>query len=148
MDELKQWLEEVKEEAEGEMYEAAAEGYGAYYEIITTQGTGWEWAQKWWRPESIPAPYTRRASPVGTSSEGSTPGRVMSGYMRDSLDVNFGAGFAEVGFLSGFAMYFEDQELGFYNDEAEVHVDGMGAQASVHMVIDDSLERKGWRKRG
>lgn len=138
---LSESIKEVEDAAENDLIAAAEEGGQAYHEIITTRGTGNEWARKWWKTDP-----PRHGSPYGSpNSFGDTPGRVHTGHMRDSQGVTLGDKFAEVGFVNGYDDYFEEQEVGFVTQEG-YSVEGMAAQADVHMVIDNSLEGNGWRK--
>lgn len=135
MDDVTKWLETQLEASEAqayeEMIESAADGYDAWRTVIETSHTGMEWSKKWWKTDP--------------ERKGSFDGRIWTGTMIDSVEIHPAGNSVEVGFVSGFQPYFEDQEVGFETPEG-VPVEGMHAQAVTHMVIDDALMGKGWKK--
>lgn len=136
-------VDKIERQSEDEMVEAASEGYEAWKSGIETEGTGnGIWHEGWWKEN----PFRNESPYNGEGSDGSHSGRVHTGKMRDSVTFRRGDKSAELGFISNFEDYFKHQEVGFYNAEAGVTVEGMGVQAQVHSVIDDSLVGNGWEK--
>lgn len=102
------------------MSDVVTHGAERMKEMIETRGTGKKWVADWsnW--------------PHGKSGrDGSYPGRVASGQMRDDVKDNVEVGARKVsgafGWVDGTETYYLAQELGFHHAITGSHVDGMHA---------------------
>lgn len=102
--------------------ELAEEGRDKMKELIETGGTGVSWER---------SHYAKDSEKSGRLRGGSSPGRVNTGNMRDSVSVRFeGQGSKKIGafgWIRNFENYFGYQDNGFYHVLAGRTVEGMHA---------------------
>lgn len=131
-------LEDTKEQVFEAVEKAGDEGVESMRETIRTQGAQPQWQGDWTgfqRREGKPLRY------------GSTPGRVHTGNMIDSVDKSVkkeeNSIRVEFGWINQgrFEEYFMHQEHGFRNVLAGVNVEGMHALANGALVAQTELER-------
>lgn len=121
----------------GLQIELAEEGRDKMKELIETGGTGVSWQR---------SHYAKDSEKSGRLRGGSSPGRVNTGNMRDSVSVRFeGQGSKKIGafgWIRNFENYFGYQDNGFYHVLAGRTVQGMHAlRDSRRYVVNQVLPK-------
>lgn len=134
---------EIMAASEDLQIELATIGRDKMVEYIETRGTGARW-MRYTKPRPMPAkkiPFT------GTLRDGSFPGRVNTGRMRDAVRVRFERGTKQVrsafGWIDSADPYFYAQEYGFNAGgfRPRVEVRGMFALRDARQYVVNILPR-------
>jgi hypothetical protein len=123
---------EISQEVEALTIEAANFGAERMREYIRTRGTNQRWARPW------------RGRKTGIYKTTSSPGRIDSGDMLNSVKIQIQAGEqqsrAAFGWLYNFEEYFRHQEYGF-NHWIGVRVEGMFALRDARRDLSNEMPR-------
>lgn len=108
---------------------------------VETSGTG----KTWQRPH-----YAKDSLESGRLRRGSSPGRVNTGNMRDSIGVRFERGAKRVqaafGWIRNYEPYFGYQEGGFNHKQARITVPGMFALRDARRYVVQKVLPKAVKK--
>ena len=147
MNDVKQWLLEVAQEAFEDAADTVEEAVDAAHEsmenTIRTSGSRDPWDGDWTGFQD------REGKP---HRFGSAPGRVHTGRMVGAIDKKVERGNGEasgrVGWLDegDWADYFQHQEYGFKNVLAGVNVEGMHSLETASQVVEAILSQRGYRE--